>query len=312
MAVDDSMPSAGGTASDSAAAEVRRVTWTGLVVNILLVAFKLAGGLLGRSQAVVADAVHSLSDAGTDVAVLVGVRYWSAPADERHPYGHGRIEAVVTALIALALAGVAVGLGYQALASLAEKHASPPGGIALVAALASIVCKEVLYRWSVAAGRRVRSSALVANAWHHRSDALSSVPAALAVAGARLNPSWALLDHVGAVLVSFIILQAVWRIGRPAVQELVDTGASAQERRQIRAIALKTEGVRQVHAVRTRRLGPGLAADLHIGVDGAMTVRRGHTVSEEVKHRLLEAGPALVDVVVHLEPDDEGPGEPGA
>jgi len=290
------------------AAEVRRVTWTGLAVNVTLAGLKLAAGLIGHSQVVVADAVHSLSDASTDVAVLIGVRYWSAPADDRHPYGHGRIEAVVTALIALVLAGVAVGLGYQALATLRDPHGTPPGGIALAAALLSIVCKEALYRWSVAVGRRIKSSALVANAWHHRSDALSSLPAALAVAGARVHPSWVLLDHVGAVLVSFIILQAVWRIGWPAVQELVDTGATATERGRIRSVALGTEGVRTVHAVRTRRIGPGLAADLHVTVDGEMTVRRGHRVSEEVKRRLLAEGPTLVDVVVHLEPEQD-PGE---
>lgn len=290
------------------AAEVRRVTWTGLAVNVTLAGLKLAAGLIGHSQVVVADAVHSLSDASTDVAVLIGVRYWSAPADDRHPYGHGRIETVVTALIALVLAGVAVGLGYQALATLRDPHSTRPGAIALAAALLSIVCKEALYRWSVAVGRRIKSSALVANAWHHRSDALSSLPAALAVAGARVHPSWVLLDHVGAVLVSFIILQAVWRIGWPAVQELVDTGATATERRRIRSVALDTEGVRTVHAVRTRRIGPGLAADLHVTVDGEMTVSRGHSVSEEVKRRLLADGPTLVDVVVHLEPEQD-PGE---
>lgn len=300
-------PGSRGEKTVDAAGQVRLVTWAGLVINLLLVAFKLVGGVLGRSQVIVADAVHSLSDTGTDVAVLIGVRYWSAPADERHPYGHGRIEAMVTALIAVALAAVALGLGYEAVASLAEKHALPPGRIALAAALVSIVCKEALYRWSVAVGRRVRSSAVVANAWHHRSDALSSIPAALAVAGARLHPSWALLDHVGTVIVSFIILQAAWRIGHPALQELADTGASEEDRRRIRGIAMATRGVNMVHAVRTRRIGSGLAADLHIGVDGGMTVREGHDVSEEVKQRLLDAGPALVDVVVHLEPDDDAP-----
>jgi cation diffusion facilitator family transporter len=281
---------------------VRRVTWVGLLVNVLLAGLKFAAGMIAHSQAVVADAVHSLSDATTDVAILVGVRYWSAPPDDTHPYGHRRIETAVTLLIAVLLAAVAIGLGYRAIATIRERDPASVGLPALLAAAASVICKEVLYRWSAAAGGRVHSPALVANAWHHRSDALSSVPAVLAVAGAMINPSWAFLDHVGAVVVSVIIMQAVFRIGWPALTELMDAGASEESRRRIEEIALGTEGVERVHAIRTRRQGSSVAVDLHVLVDGAISVREGHEIAEAVGDRLLAECPKLVDIVVHVEP----------
>jgi len=288
----------------SRAATVRRVTWIGLIVNLLLAGLKLAAGLLANSQAVVADAVHSLSDGATDVAILVGVRYWSAPPDETHPHGHRRIETAVTLLISALLAAVAVALGYRAVATIHERHAGGPGPAALGAAALSVVCKEVLYRWSVAAGKRVRSPALVANAWHHRSDAFSSLPAVLAVAGSMINPSWGFLDHVGAVVVAVIILQAVFHIGWPALAELMDAGAGEEARRRIEAIALATEGVERVHAIRTRRVGSAIAVDLHVLVDGDISVRDGDAIADAVRDRLLADGPNLADIVIHLEPAD--------
>lgn len=283
---------------------VRRVTWIGLVVNIALAGVKFAAGTLAHSQAVVADAVHSLSDGATDIAILVGVRYWSAPPDKTHPYGHRRIETAVTLLIALLLAGVAVALGYRAIATIRDRHTGGVGSAALFAAAASVICKEILYRWSASAGRRVHSSALMANAWHHRSDALSSLPAVLAVAGAMISPAWAFLDHVGAVVVSVVIMQAVFRIGWPALAELMDAGASEEARRRIEEIALGTEGVERVHAIRTRRQGSAVAVDLHVLVDGNISVREGHEITDAVRDRLLAECPKLVDIVVHLEPDD--------
>lgn len=289
--------------------EVRRVTWIGLATNVFLCAFKFVGGIVGGSQAIVADAVHSLSDTTTDVAILVGVRYWTAPADEDHPHGHRRIETLVTVSIAVLLAAVAVGLIYHALTTLQTDHVALPGWIAFAAALVSIVSKEGVYRWTIAVGKRIKSSAIIANAWHHRSDALSSIPAALAVAGARIHPAWGFLDHIGAVVVSIFIFQAAWRIGRPALDELIDAGAPVKDRARIEAIVRETEGVRHVHAIRTRYLGSGLGIDLHVHVDGQLTVRQGHDISGAVKHRLLSDGPDVVDVVVHIEPCRE-PKEP--
>jgi cation diffusion facilitator family transporter len=284
------------------AAQIRRVTWIGLVVNVFLSILKFIVGYLGSSQAVIADAVHSLSDMGTDFAVLFGLRYWSAPADESHQYGHGRIETIVTSAIGITLVLAALGIGYNSLATIRGVHLTQPGWIAIAGSLMAILLKEALYRWTVAVGRRTKSSAVIANAWHHRSDALSSVPVLIAVAVAAITPKLAFIDHVGAIVVSIFILKVCWDILSPSVSELADRGASQKSREKIRSIAMDVDGVKSVHAIRTRRLGSGLHLDLHILVDGEMTVQMGHEISGAVKSALIEKGPEVLDVVVHLEP----------
>lgn len=284
------------------ASEVRRITWIGLGINIVLSGLKLVAGILGNSQAIVADAVHSLSDGTTDIAVLVGVAYWSKPPDRGHPHGHGRIETLVTTGIGVALGAVAAGIAYNAVTTISQHHAHPPGLIALGAALLSIVSKEALYRWTVVVGRRIESSAVVANAWHHRSDAFSSIPVLIAVAGVRIHPAWFFLDHLGAVVVSVFIFRTGVMVAWPALRELVDAAAPARDLENIRRIAQATEGVREVHAIRTRSSGGKLEVDLHVLVDGDMSVRRGHDVAEEVQQRLVSGGPHLTDVIVHIEP----------
>jgi cation diffusion facilitator family transporter len=287
-------------------ATVKRVTWIGFFVNIALSAFKLLAGIFGHSQAMVADGVHSISDCATDIAVLIGVRYWSKPPDAGHPHGHKRIETIITTLIGAALAAVGVGIIVNALVTLKEAHNTTPSIVAFIAAIVSIGTKEGLYRWTVAVGRRIKSSAMVANAWHHRSDAFSSIPAAIAIAGARLIPKWQFLDHVGAVVVSVFILQAAWSVTWPALKQLVDAGAPRSECERLRQIALATPGVKVVHALRTRYIGSELQTDLHILVDPDLSVREGHDIAEDVKRRILAQGPDVVDVTVHVEPVGDG------
>ena len=287
-----------------AVAEVRRVTLWGLAANLGLSALKFAAGLAGQSQALVADAVHSLSDSVTDIAVLVGAPFWSAPADPEHPYGHGRIETLVTLVIGIALAAAGIGLACRALVTLHLPNPAFPGWIAFAAACVSVLVKELLYRWNVRVGRRVKSTAVIANAWHHRSDALSSVPVAVAVLGTRSWPAWGFLDHVATVLVSLLILYAAWKISWPALGHLVDVGAKKSEREKILAVASGTEGVRDLHALRTRYIGPGLQVDMHVLVDPQITVRAGHEIAEAVKRRLLADCPDVIDALVHVEPDD--------
>lgn len=282
--------------------QVRTVGWVGLVVNLLLAAAKAAAGVLGHSQAVFADAVHSLSDTVTDIAVILGVRYWSAPADENHPHGHGRIETLITVVIGLAVGGVAVGLGVEAIRGLRHHSTTPPSGIALAAALTSIVVKEWLYRWTAAVGREVRSPALVANAWHHRSDAISSIPVAIAVTISLVVPEWAIVDRVGAIVVCLLILQVAWRILRPALDQLVDAGAPAADCRRIEKLALEVDGVEAAHAVRTRYVGSSLAVDLHVEVDGGLSVAEGHAIAMAVRRRLVADGPEVADAIVQIEP----------
>jgi cation diffusion facilitator family transporter len=285
-----------------AQARVRTVGWVGLLVNLLLAGAKAVAGVVGHSQAVLADAVHSLSDTVTDVAVILGVRYWSAPADENHPHGHGRIETLITVIIGLAVGGVAVGMGLEAIRGLRHHSTTPPSGIALVVALGSIAVKEVLYRWTAAVGREVGSSALEANAWHHRSDAISSIPAAVAVAVSLIAPEWAVVDRVGAVVVCLLILQVAWRILRPALDQLVDVGAPAADRNRIEELALEVDGVEAAHAVRTRYVGANLAVDLHVEVDGGLSVAEGHQIAVAVRRKLVDDGPDVTDAIVQIEP----------
>ena len=283
---------------------VRKVTWVGLCVNLILAAVKFAAGILGRSQALIADAIHSLTDLTTDIAVIAGSHYWSRPPDENHPYGHRRLETLVTVFIGVVLVLAGIGIGWKAISTLHEQHSPPPGWIAVIAALASIICKESLYRWTAITGQRVKSPALAANAWHHRTDALSSIPVLIAVTGARVFPTWSFLDHVGAVVVSIFILHASVKIIWPGLGELIDVGAPTEIRRRIRDIALKNEGVLQVHDIRTRFISSSIQVDLHIVVEGLITVREGHDIADDVRARIVTAIPEVLDVIVHVDPPE--------
>ncbi|MEJ5361799.1 MAG: cation diffusion facilitator family transporter [Spirochaetota bacterium] len=280
----------------------KKVTWTGMIVNIILSTFKFVAGILGHSQAMVADAVHSISDLITDVAVLIGIKFWASPADEDHPYGHERIESIVTAFIALALFAVGIGIAYNGIVTAFEPDIKSPEAIALIAAFVSIISKEWLYRWTVKKGIEIDSSSVVANAWHHRSDALSSIPALVSVALAIAHPSLAFFDHIGAVVVAMFIVKVAFDILKPVVMELSDRGASKSQVDAIDLIAMKVNGVKEVHSIRSRRVGSGYFVDLHVLVDGNMSVQDGHDIARSVKHELLDKGPKVLDVIVHLEP----------
>ncbi|MCX7881955.1 MAG: cation diffusion facilitator family transporter [Brevinematales bacterium] len=288
--------------STSSLRRSKMVTWVGFWVNVLLSALKYIAGFVGHSQTMIADATHSLSDLITDVAVLLGINYWSRPADSTHPYGHKRIETLITGLIALLLALVGIGIGYEGLISLRDPDETQVGIIALVMALVSIVSKEVLYRWTVFQGKSLGSPAIIANAWHHRSDALSSLPAFVAIGLSLIDKRLAYFDHIGAVVVSLFILKTSWDLLFPVLQELSDKGASDADVMMIVKMAESIEGVREVHAVRTRKHGNAMFVDLHVLVDGNLTVTKGHDIAGEVKHKLLEHGPSIQDVIIHIEP----------
>ena len=297
----------GQQASHDAAREktVRKVTWVGLLANLFLAGFKFIAGISGRSQALVADAIHSLTDLTTDIAVIAGSHYWSRPPDDDHPYGHRRLETLVTVFIGIALVAAGIGIGWRAISTLQQKTAAPPGWIALVAAFVSIICKEAIYRWTAIIGKRVKSPALAANAWHHRTDALSSLPVLVAVAGAKAFPSWSFLDRLGAAVVSIFILHASIKIIWPAVSELIDAGVPTQTRKKIRAMALKNEDVLQVHDIRTRYISSSIQVDLHIVVDGTITVREGHAIADDVRDRIIAEIPEVLDVIVHVDPPEK-------
>jgi cation diffusion facilitator family transporter len=286
----------------SSVKQIRRITWIGMLINILLAVFKMLAGIFGHSHAVFADGIHSFSDTVTDVAVIVGSYYWSKPADREHPYGHKRLETTVAIFIGGLLLTAGVGIGWNAVQHLNVQKASSPGLIALFAAMVSIFAKEALYRWTNGVGRRINSPSLLANAWHHRLDAFSSIPVFIAVGVAVIFPAWDMLDHLAAFIVSIMICYSAVKIILSGFKELIDEGASFETCEQIKDIALSHPDVRQVHNIRTRFTGNSLHVDLHMVVDGSMTVYEGHFVAEDVKKRIMAQGPDVIDVVVHIEP----------
>ena len=287
-----------------AAAEIRRVTLWGAAVNIVLSAVKFAAGMAASSQALVADAVHSLSDLLSDAAIVVGVKYWEQPADAGHPYGHGKIEGAVAALVGILIAGAAVEICWEGVKAISSGAAGLPGKAAFIAALFSIAAKEVLFRWTRAVAARRNSPALLANAWHHRSDAISSIPVAATVAIARFFPSLRWLDAAGAILVGGFVLRAAWQIIKPAFLGLTDASSGAAEA-EIRAIALRVDGVLGVHNIRTRRYGGCIQADLHVQVDRNSSLVAAHAIGHGVKAALLDAGLGVTDATIHVEPAAE-------
>ena len=296
----------GGSHPDSVKREqcVRKVTWIGLVVNLFLSGLKLLAGIYGGSQALIADGVHSLSDLTSDIAVIAGSHYWSRPPDQDHPYGHRRLETLVSVFIGIMLAAAGAGIGWKAISTLHEKHGASPGWIAVLVAAIAIVIKEILYRITAAVGKRVKSSALAANAWHHRTDAISSLPVLLAVSGALIFPSWSFLDHIGAAFVSLFILYAALKIIWPGISELVDAGAPEEIQKKIEAIAYDNKSIQEVHAVRTRLISTSIQVDMHIVVDGSITVREGHEIADDVKDRIIVEIPEVLDVIVHVDPPE--------
>ncbi|MDD4098559.1 MAG: cation-efflux pump [Lentisphaeria bacterium] len=281
---------------------IQRVTAWGMAMNLLLTGFKFAIGVLYHSQACVADGVHSLSDMMTDVAVMIGLRFWGEPADSRHPHGHQRIEALVTLFIGAVLGLVALSLGWKALVSIGHDTHRLPGWPVFAVAMVSIVVKEVLYQWTVAAARRCHSRAMMANAWHHRSDAFSSIPVAAAVVVGRLWPAMTHVDACAALLVSLMLLKAAWDIAWPMLRELADEGADAALLERIQNLAMTVPGVREVHDLRTRRVGEGYALDLHVLVDSDLSVEDGHLICDDIQASIGRGESRIVDVLCHLEP----------
>lgn len=283
---------------------MRKITWIGLLINIALACIKFAAGYLGQSQALIADAIHSLTDTMTDAAVIAGSHFWSRPPDECHPYGHQRLETLVTVFIGLMLAAAGIGIGWDAVSALREKSLTHPGWIALAAAMVSIIAKEILYRWTAVTGKKLKSPALAANAWHHRTDAISSIPVLLAVGGALIFPSWSFLDLVGAVVVSIFILHAALKIIWPAISELIDAGAPQDIQQKITDIACNNQGVQEVHKIRTRYISTSILIDMHIVVDGSISVRAGHAIADEVEDKIIQSIANVLGVVIHVDPSD--------
>ena len=286
---------------------IARVTLTGSVVNLLLVGLKAVAGIVGHSAAMISDAVHSLSDFVTDIVVLVFVRVSARPQDEDHDYGHGKYETLATLFIGLALAAAAVGIVVSGAGKLARwlqgEELPAPGKIALWAALGSIVAKELLFQYTRLKGKHLDSKVLEANAWHHRSDALSSVGTAIGIGGAILLGSrWTVLDPLASIVVGAMLVKVAWDLLGPSFGELTDSSLPADMEQEMLDIIRGVPGVEDPHNLRTRRIGNRIAAEVHIRLDGSLPLSEAHEKASEVERRFKDRFGAQSHVIVHMEP----------
>ena len=288
-------------------AGIYRVTLVGSVVNLLLFVFKFVAGILWHSAAMLADAVHSLSDFVTDIIVIVFVRISSKPEDEGHDYGHGKYETLATAIIGLILLFVGFGILWNGATSIWDfwqgGELKEPGMLALWAALVSILFKELLYQYTVLKGRRLNSQAVVANAWHHRSDALSSIGTAVGIGGAiLLGEQWLVLDPLAAVVVSLFIMKVAIQLLVPCVEELLEKSLPAEVEEKIKQEILAFPGVTSPHHLRTRRIGSSYAIEVHIRMDGQITLEEAHRTATAIEHRLKSEFGSRTYINIHVEP----------
>ena len=286
------------------------MTLVGLFINVVLTAGKYTAGVLGNSGAMIADATHSLSDLLTDFVVLFGLRYTGKPADEDHAYGHGRIETLVAASCGLVLLIVGMGIFFEGgagiLRALSGQTLPRPGIVALWAAVASILLKEILFRYTFAKGRELNSLSLQANAWHHRTDALSSVGAFLGIGGSLLGgESWAILDPAAALLVSVFVLHAAVSIFWNSIKEVLDTSLAPSQVKLIKTMAMEFSEIRDIHKIRTRRIGFYVAVEAHILLDGRMSLKEAHDLATALEEKLKELLGQSALITLHTEPYEE-------
>ncbi|WP_457673479.1 cation diffusion facilitator family transporter [Thiolapillus sp.] len=284
--------------------ESGRVAIVGAVVNLILSAVKVVVGVIGNSQALIIDGIHSLSDLLTDILVLVASHHASHGPDENHPYGHGRFETAATLALGTFLVLVAGGIMWDSIERLSHAgDAATPTAIALYAALFSILANEGLYWYTILVARRINSELLRANAWHHRSDAVSSIVVLVGVAGAMLGHGW--LDLAAALIVGAMVAKIGWDLGWSAMRELVDESLEEDKVEQIRRIIRDIPGVSSLHMLRTRRQGHEAMADVHVQVDPMISVSEGHMIAIAVEERIKAEIEEISDVTVHIDPEDD-------
>lgn len=288
-------------------ASASRVTWIGFFSNLVLTVLKLTAGILGQSGAMVADAIHSLSDFATDIVVIISFRIVGKPADKDHDYGHGKYESLATAIIGSALLLVGAEIcrsgAIKIWSVIKGAELESPGFIALLAAVFSIAIKEWLFRLTRRVGRSIDSQAVLANAWHHRSDAFSSIGTMLGIGGAiLLGSKWRILDPIAAVVVSLFIIKVALSILSGSVKELADESLGDEAKTEIMAMASSIEGVSHPHNLRTRRIGNDIAADLHIRVAADMSVADAHTIASAIEKKICDRFGQKSFVSIHVEP----------
>lgn len=284
-----------------------RVTLIGSIVNAILIALKLTAGILGRSSALIADGVHSLTDFITDLIVLIFVKLSGKPKDKAHSYGHGKFETLATLIIGVFLTLAGLGLlvsgGRKIVSSLNGVLLPEPTWLAFAVATASIVVKEMLYRYTVKIGNIVKSDATIANAWHHRSDAISSLGTMTGIGGAiLLGDRWRILDPLAAVLVSVFIVKSGFDIMRPAVNELLEGALPEKQSAEISELIESVKGVRGFHNLRTRKIGSAIAVDVHVKMDGKLLLKEAHDIATQIEEKIREKFGKESIVNIHMEP----------
>lgn len=287
--------------------KIMGVTIFGSIANFLLLVFKFTAGVLGHSSAMIADAVHSLSDFVTDIIVLLFINISSKPKDESHDYGHGKYETLATSIIGIVLLLVGIGIFWEGLNKIMAfakgEELESPGMIALVAAVVSIIIKEILYQITKSVGQKVNSQAVIANAWHHRSDAFSSIGTLIGIGGAiLLGPKWRVLDPVAAVGVSIFIVKVALQLLMPAINDLLEKSLAKETEDEIISVIQCVDGIKDPHNLRTRRIGNDYAIEIHVRVNGETTVRQAHELTLEIENKLREKYGSNTHVVIHVEP----------
>lgn len=287
--------------------DIYRITIVGSVLNFLLLVFKFIAGVVGHSAAMIADAVHSLSDFVTDIIVLIFIRISNKPKDKSHQYGHGKFETLATLIIGFILLLIGAGIawnGVNDVIRVIEGEILPsPGGVALVAALVSIALKEALYWYTVIWGRKLQSNAVIANAWHHRSDSMSSIGTALGVGGAIfLGDKWTILDPLAAIVVSFFILWVALRLMKPCMDELMEKSLPEKVAQEIASIVNGFEQVGDLHYLHTRKIGNIYAIEFHIRMDGSIPLQEAHQTISAIESKLKAHYGAATHVIIHVEP----------
>lgn len=288
--------------------KIMKITVLGSLANFLLLVFKFVAGWLGNSSAMIADAVHSLSDFITDVIVLLFIHISSKPKDKGHDYGHGKFETLATSIIGIVLMCVGIGLFWESSNKIVGfyfkgEELESPRMIALIAALVSILVKELLYRVTLVVGKKENSQALIANAWHHRSDAFSSVGTALGIGGAiLLGDQWRILDPLAAVIVSIFIVRVALKLVIPAINDLLEQSLPAEVENEIISIIEETPEVRNPHNLCTRRIGNDFAIEVHIRVDGNTTVMHAHEITRDIEQKLRDKFGSATHITLHVEP----------
>lgn len=272
-----------------------------VIINTVLAIFKVIAGIVGKSSAMIADGIHTFSDIATTVVVIIGLKISNKDADEKHPYGHEKFEPEISKIVSLLLAGTGVFLAYNAIQILLSGNLDTPKPIALYAALTSIAVKEAMYWYTIITARKVKSIAMEADAWHHRSDAISSVGTLIGIAGARMG--FKFLDPVAGIIVSLILIKIGVEFYLKATDQLVDQSADDKVIEQIKEVAISIEGVKKIHDLKTRKFGNKIYVDIEIQVDKRITVEEGHHIADLVHDSIEETIEDVKHCMIHVEPD---------